>query len=203
MNAVAKILTLTGMLATVAWFFWNPNGWVFQWEPIVVFLFSLGGFVAAEWTGQHSGEKSNHEKLHPNDKQLFREFLEGLPSNGVIDFLRGHDFLMEFDLDSVSPLRKFLREWDNANHEFQDKELEKLRKELYEAAADFSGKISKYTSPNESRMQAVRSDKLKHIEEHEMRFEKEASILNEAADKVVSIHQNLVRKGRQLCNLAE
>jgi hypothetical protein len=203
MNIVAKILTLAGMLATVAWFFWNPSGWVFQWEPVVVFLFSLGGFVAAEWSGQYAGRKSQHDKLHPNDKQLFREFLGSLSSNGVIEFLRGHDFLMEFDIESVSPLRTFLREWDNANHEFQGKELEKLRKELYEAAADLSLKISKYTSPNQSRMQAVRSDKLKHIEEHEKRFENEAAILSEAADKVVRIHQDLVRKGRQLSNLAE
>jgi hypothetical protein len=203
MNTVAKILSLTGMLATVAWFFWNPVGWVFQWEPIVVFLFSLAGFVATEWTGLHRATVSQHDKLHPNDKQLFREFLDRFPTSGVIEFLKGHDFLMEFDLESVGPLRAFLREWDNANHEFQNEDLEMLKKELYEAATDLSQKISKYTSSNESRMQAVRFDKLKHIEEHEKRFEREASLLNEAADKVVSIHQNLVRKGRQLCNLSE
>lgn len=194
MNALAKVLTLTGMLATVAWFFWNPVGWVFQWEPIVVFLLSLAGFVAAEKTGASSNKEE--EKVHPNDVRLFRELLEVLPSKTFIEFLKQHDFLLEFQLETVNPLRQFINEWDNAEHAFLDTELEELRKALMAAGEDFSHKISKFTSPNDSGWQAVRSDRLKHIEEHEERFRKEAKLIDSASDEFVRIHQELVRKGR-------
>jgi len=187
------------MLSTVAWFFWNPVGWVFQWEPIVVFLLSLAGFIAAEKKGSIS--EKGEEVAHSNDIRLFREFLDVLPSNTFIEFLKQHDFLLDFELDSVNPLRQFINEWDNAEHEFQDNELEELRKSLMTAGDDFSSKISKYTSPNSSGRQAVRVDNLKHIDEHEERFESEAKIIDEASDEFVRIHQELVRTGRKKCKL--
>jgi hypothetical protein len=201
MNLLAKILTLTGMLATVAWFFWNPVGWVFQWEPIVVFLLILAGFVAAEKTGTSAQQEKQEEKAHTNDVRLFGEFLEILPSQTFIEFLKRHDFLLDFKFESVDPLRKFISEWDNAEHEFLDSELEGLRKSLMAAGEELSHKISKYTSPNDSGWQAVRSDKLKHKEEHEERFRNEAKLINSASDEFVRIHQELVRKGRQKCKI--
>lgn len=201
MNIFARILTLTGMLATVAWFFWNPVGWAFQWEPIVVFLLALAGFVAAEKTGQSVQPEKLGEKAYPNDVQLFRKFLEVLPSKTFIEFLKQHDFLLDFELNRVEPLRMFINEWNNAEHEFQNHELETLRKSLMAAGEDLSHKISKYTSPNDSGFQAVRVDRLKHIEEHEERFRKEAGIIDSGSDEFVRIHQELVRKGRQICNI--
>lgn len=199
MNNLAKVLTVTGMLATVAWFFWNPEGWVFQWEPIVVFLLSLAGFFAAEKTGSSSKQERQVENSHPNDVQLFERLLEVLPSKTFIEFLKQHDFLLDFQLEGVDPLRRFINEWDNAEHEFQDSELEELRKSLMDAGNDLSYKISKYTSQNNSGWQAVRPDRLKHVEEHEERFRKEAGIIDAASDEFVRIHQELVRKGRQKC----
>lgn len=185
MNNLAKVLTVTGMLATVAWFFWNPEGWVFQWEPIVVFLLSLAGFFAAEKTGSSSKQERQVENSHPNDVQLFERLLEVLPSKTFIEFLKQHDFLLDFQLEGVDPLRRFINEWDNAEHEFQDSELEELRKSLMDAGNDLSYKISKYTSQNNSGWQAVRPDRLKHVEEHEERFRKEAGIIDAASDEFV------------------
>lgn len=201
MKETAKALTLAAMLATVAWFFWNPVGWVFQWEPIVVFLFSLAGFVAAEMADGNAASKQ--ETVPPNDVALFKEFLVTLPNESFIEFLKQHDFLGEFELESVDPLRKFLHEWENADHEFQNEELEAERLRLLEAANDLSHKISKYTSLNMAGWQAVRVDRLKGEEEHERRFEREAKLINESADNFVEIHQGLVRAGRRLCDLGE
>jgi len=198
MNVAVKILTITAMLATVAWFFWNPVGWVFQWEPIVVFLLALAGFIAAEKVPRTDASEKN---AHPNDIALFRTFLDTLPSESFIEFLKQHDFLLSFKLNKVDPLRQFLHEWDNAEHEFQDLELESLRKALMEAAEDFSSKISEYTSSNKSGFQAVRVDDLKHVEEHEERFRREARIIDAASDEFVRLHQELVRKGRKICHL--
>ena len=199
MNSLVKILTITGMLATVAWFFWNPVGWIFQWEPIVAFLLALAGLVAAENTGQSAQQVEQDKKAHPNDIYLFGKFLEVLPSKTSIEFLKQNDFLLDFKIETLDPLRKFINEWDNAEHEFEDSELEELRKSLMATGKDLSEKISKYTSPNYSGFQAVRVDKLKHIEKHEERFRKEAEIINSASNEFVRIHQELVRKGRQKC----
>ncbi len=117
----------------------------------------------------------------------------------MTEFLKQHDFLLDFKIETLDPLRKFINEWDNAEHEFEDSELEELRKSLMATGKDLSEKISIYTSPNYSGFQAVRVDKLKHIEEHEERFRKEAKIINSASNEFVRIHQELVRKGRQKC----
>lgn len=161
-----------------------------------MFLIVLAGFVATEKIGLSSKEERQVEKLHPNDAQLFGEFLDVLPSKTFIEFLKQHDFLLDFRRESVEPLNRFINEWDNAEHEFQDPELEGLRKLLMIAGNDLRHKISKYTSPNYSGRQAVRVDKLKHIEEHEERFRNEAGIINTASGEFVRIHQKLVRKGR-------
>ncbi len=200
MNVAAKILTLTAMLATVAWFFWNPDGWVFQWEPIVVFLLALAGFVVAEKTEQKA-QFETKECAHPHDVLLFREFLKTLPSGTFIEFLKQHDFLLDFERDDIRPLRKFIYEWDNAEHEFQDPMIEDLRKDLMKVAEDFSHKISKYTTPNQAGFLTVRSDQMRHVEEHEERFRQEAAIIDSASDEFVRLHQELVRKGRQVCNI--
>ncbi len=197
MNATAKFLTVFGMLATVAWFFWNPKGWTFQWEPIVVFLLTLAGFVGAEITGRRYQSKADLSAPRDGDVLLLRELIQLLPSDGVIDFLRHHDFLNDFELDAIGPLREFLHRWDNAEHEFHNAELEQLRKELISATEGLSHSISKYTSSNKTGIQAVRVDRLKHIAEHEERFRREADIINSAADEVVQKHQELIRTGRR------
>jgi len=200
MNEIVKTLTISAMLATVAWFFWNPVGWVFQWEPVVVFLLSLSGFVATELQGARN---LRLHSAHPNDIELFKSFLDVLPNATFIEFLKQHDFLIEFKLSDIKPLSRFLLGWDNAAHEFQDESLELLRKELLDSAKKLDQAISKYTSPNSSGWQAVRVDSHKGNSEHEERFRREAAIIDDASDKFIELHQKLVRKGRQLCPLSE
>jgi len=197
MIVLLKILTLIGMLATVAWFFWNPVSWVFQWAPIASFFIMLAGFFALEKEGSNASEEKQEEKAHPNDVQLFREFLELLPSNTVIEFLKYHDFLADFDPARIDPLRKFIFKWDNSEHIFQDSELEELRKSLMAAGEDLSNKISVNTMLNDRKFLAVRVDRLRDIKEHEERFRKEAKIINDASSEFVRLHQELARKGRQ------
>ena len=188
------------MLATVAWFFWNPEGWVFEWEPIVVFLGFLAGFIGAEIKGAPTISINN--TTHQNDIDLFNDFLTIFPSETFIEFLKGHDFLIDFELESLRPLNQFIYEWDNAEHEFQNQELEQLRSQLMELANDLSNKIGMYSSPNTSGRQAVRVDRRKHQDEHEARFQKEATEINDSADAFTKKQQELVRKGMQLCTVA-
>lgn len=186
------------MLCTVAWFLWNPVGWKFEWEPVVVFLFALAGFITTEVA---NGCGKIPPLIHPNDYNLFKNLIELLPSSGPIEFIRRHDFIVEFDRDILKPFKVFIHEWDNAEHEFIDTELEEIRCELYKAVTAFNTSIGKFTSPNPKGYQAVRYEECRDDPNHEKRFREEAEIINNAADKVVEFHQQLIRKGRAKLDL--
>lgn len=196
---VAKYLSLASIMATVAWFFWNPVGWSFGWEPVVVFLASLGAFIGFDWKDHSGTHKAEREEIaaHPSDVFLFKRFIELLPSTGVIHFLKTHDFLGSFNRDGIRPIVQFLYDWGNAEHEFQDKEIEALKAELYGAARQFDTLIGKYTSPNKHGFQAVRPDHYEGGDHRELEFQREAEEIGDAADLVVAKHQEFVRAGRQ------
>lgn len=182
-------------MATVAWFFWNPQGWSFEWEPIVVFFASLAAFITFDIKEQ-SPLKSSDSQVHPADVTLFNEFLQLLPSAGVIEFLRTHDFLGSFRRNNIEPINTFVREWSNAEHEFQDKDIEKQKQELYEAAQSFVRLIGSYTSPNNKGFQSVIPDYYEDGEERERTFKKEAEEIGDAADLVVEKHQEIIKVAR-------
>ena len=202
MIIVAKLLTLCGMLATVAWFFWNPDGWTFDWEPIVVFLLSIAGYVATEFKGHKNDPKYSP---HPNDAALFARFLLLLPSESVITFIREHHFLDTFDLKKLSPLEEFLCQWDNAAHEFQDETLDSLRKDVLERAREFSLDIATYTFPTSTGFQSVvgEGERLYRDPDSEVRWEKAAKRLNELAEKFAESHDALVREGRKRLDVSK
>jgi len=196
---VAKYLSLASIMATVAWFFWNPVGWSFEWEPIAVFLASMAAFIAFDWEDHSGVHKTEREEatIHPSDVFLFKQLVELLPSSGVINFLKTHDFLGSFQRDAIQPIEEFLYEWGNAEHEFQDERIEELKVELYGAARKFNTLIGKYTSPNKYGFQAVRPDHYEGGHQRELEFQQEAEEIGDAADVVVAKHQEFVRAGRQ------
>lgn len=188
---IAKYLTLLGMILSVAWLLWNPEGWTFEWEPVVVFTLTLAGFVG---TDLHlSKPKANG--LNAHDADLFSLFKIELANHDTIEFLKNHDFLGAFKIEEISDLNKFTATWDNATHEFVDQSLETIRKTLYESVSKFCIAIGRLTSPNEMGNQSVVVNELKHIEEHWLRFQKEANELNLLADSVVNNIQALLRAG--------
>lgn len=195
----AKYLSLMSIMATVAWFFWNPNGWSFEWEPVVVFLASLGAFIGFDWK-EHSISRKTQERAtdaHPSDVLLFKQLIELLPSTGIIQFMKTHDFLGSFKRDEINSIEEFLYEWDNAEHEFQDRDVEGLKVQLYVAAQNFDKLVGKYTSPNKYGFQAVRPDHFEGGHQRELEFQREAKEIGDAADEVVAKHQEFVRAGRQ------
>jgi len=75
--AVTHYLTLAAMLGTVAWFFWNPEGWTFEWEPIVVFLLALTGFITTDFKNRNTVEDrdcAGTPERDPADINLYLEF---------------------------------------------------------------------------------------------------------------------------------
>lgn len=191
------------MLFTVAWFLWNPAGWTFEWEPVVAFTLTLASFIAADLHDSSSVIGEAKKQGHPNDVTLAWKLLEALPSNGIIKFLKEHDFLGSFRSEEIRPLNQFLYEWDNPEHEFLDSELESYRKALLKRAGEFSMNVAKYTSSNMAGMQAVIVDGQRNDFEQMQRFEVEAKAVNEAADSLVGAHESFVRAARGKLNLAK
>lgn len=201
MAKLAKYLTIIGMLTTVAWFFWNPNGWEFDWEPLVVFIFAFAGFVAADSNSVTGKKPEKVKQSHPNDVLLAKQLLEALPTNGVMSFLKGHDFLGSFKSDSIEKMGLFAFEWSSPEHEFIDTELEALRKELLDGIVKFNHCVAIYTSPNSRGLQAVKYDKYSYDADQEQRFVEEAKKINQAADLVVELHAAFVRTAREKLDL--
>ena len=82
-------------------------------------------------------ETLKQEKWLSKDKLLFEKFLEELPSNGSIEFIKTHSFRNGFYLENLRQILNFQESWDDAEHEFIDKKLETLRKQLLENIKKF------------------------------------------------------------------
>jgi hypothetical protein len=199
-NSISKYLSIVAMLGCLAWFLWNPDGWKFEWEPLVCFIISFSTYITADMTSYNSSQKNFG---HVNDIALFKKLQEALPSNDSIDFIRTHDFGGSFNIDNVIPIRDFNHYWDNAEHEFIDSELEKLRKELLEKSSKFSLAIGMNTSPNSAGFQSVYPDThLDSPEDFEKRIRSEVKEIHDAADELIKIHQKIMRVGRKKLNIS-
>jgi len=189
------------MLGCLAWFLWNPDGWKFEWEPIVAFIGLFGSYIVVDLKS-HSSTQKNYG--HVNDIALFKKLLKDLPSNGPIAFIRDNDFGGSFNLKSVMPIKEFSYYWDNAEHEFIDEELEILRKNLIGKASEFSLAIGKNTSPNSKGFQSVYPDThLDSPKEFQTRIRNEIKEIHDAADELIKAHQAIVRVGKNKLNLSQ
>lgn len=188
------------MLGCLAWFLWNPDGWKFEWEPLVVFITLFGSYMALDIKKSKEPQK---DYGHVNDIALFKKLQKALPIDGPIAFIRDHDFGDSFNLNAVTPIKDFSYYWDNAEHEFIDTELEELRKKLLEKASEFSLAIGKNTSPNNNGLQSVYPDShLDPIEDFEKRIRREIQEIHDAADKLLNAHQTIIRVGRKKLNIS-
>jgi hypothetical protein len=131
------------------------------------------------------------------DRALLAKLISLLPSNvGTIEGLRSSAFT-SFRYAVLDPLRTFEYDWDNAEYEFHDSEIEAARVELLDAVKDFSTAISLLTVPDDAgrEMQVVprewkTGDGSTYLQ-----------AVNELGDKgmlVVARHQVLVRLARSL-----
>lgn len=77
------------------------------------------------------------------DKGLFEKFLEDFPSNsGSINMLRQQNFSNSFNINRLVNLEKFVEEWDTIEREFLNADLERRRRELWDACYTFNCKLS-------------------------------------------------------------
>ncbi|MDK2593523.1 hypothetical protein [Pseudoalteromonas obscura] len=136
----------------------------------------------------------NHVK--PIDIKLFSKFKEVMPSKGSISFIDEQNMAgFSWPRDSIKELEKFYYEWNDADHEFLDKELEELRSKLHHLIGDYLGQIATNTFP--ARDHTRQTVPPEWEDENPNLFFEVVNKLHETAGSIVGIHQELVRKGRQ------
>ncbi len=130
------------------------------------------------------------------DKVLFEELLEALPSAGSIQFINENNMAgFSFDPARLNDLYKFAEEWKDAEHEFLDEELEQDRQHLHSLIQQYLYEIAKNTfSVGGGGLQSV-------PEEWEItqpkRFSDTVQLLHSLAGEIVDAHQAFIRKGRR------
>lgn len=88
-------------------------------------------------------ELSTYKKIkrtyNQPDKELYKEFIELLPSDRGVIYEISPDvgILPSFEKGTLENLHDFVDCWDNAEHEFHDEQVEKAKEDLLDAANDF------------------------------------------------------------------
>jgi predicted nucleotide-binding protein len=149
----------------------------------------------AESQTQAEAAPAESLKIKEADRQLYAELREALPSNGSIRFIR--DLIMggsAFDMKKLDDLYNFMRDWNDVEHEFLDKELEERRNRLYTLIEEYLELIGLYTFPTENgAMQSLPSGLAYSDNE---RYVREVNQLHNKAAEVFKAHQDLIRTTR-------
>jgi len=115
-----------------------------------------------------------------------------LNPNGVISFLREHDFGGQFLREDVAPLHEFVVIGKNPDNEFIDPILEKERQTLLDSARKLAMSIATKTAPNSVGNFSVLPKHLVDGPRPDWVI-REAAELNEAATAFVDNYESFVR----------
>lgn len=184
---IAKGLNLLALLGAVVWLARAPD-----WEPAVTSIALLATLVGLEVRGR--GLLARKPTV---DSKLFDEFLREFPSNGKsARFLLDQDIGAPFHQSALREMDRFVDHWNDAEHEFHNKELETKRIALYKHCRDFRVRLS----VNIGLVGRSAEFYSLGIDDFEMRPEKLSlqQSLNDEASDVYRAHQELVRAGRRI-----
>ena len=124
------------------------------------------------------------------DQELYQDLTELLPSTGVIQQLEVQGLPPSWEPDLLAPLKEFWHNWNNAEHEFQDLEIQALRTDLMAAVDDLLSYQAQNTFQLDNGRQGIPPD----WEDTQLARALEVDrLLVEKGDAVVEAHQVLVR----------
>jgi hypothetical protein len=153
------------------------------WEPKIGLVASLISFLAFEI-------KEDLSKPNASDVKLFEEFLVTLPSDGDIEYIKDYDMAGPIERDRLKQLNRFYYDWDNAEHEFIDRKLEKKRKQLFKSITLFFEAYGKYTFSTGDRFQRVPPE---WQGDHPQKHREAVELLNDRAESIFILHQTFIR----------
>lgn len=149
------------------------------------------------------GDLSDAKPLHSGpspfrdaDLATYKHLIEILPTDGIIEFLRDHNFGYAYRQDYLDPLDIYLMESQRPDMEFLSERLESKRKDFLKAAHAFQWLIAQETFSSRTR-----SGFFGVPDEWEMeqsaRYFKAIEDLNAASSDVVRKYNELVRAARK------
>lgn len=147
-------------------------------------------------TKLESRRKSEANLLHDTD--LLNSLLELLPSTGIMLFIKDFDFGNSFPLNRIDSAYKFVCEWENAEYEFQNTEIEMAKKVLWKTCFDFTQKVNRNTAPNHSGWQSVIPRGVDPEFGLSQQILDEIKEINEAATEFYKSHQELIRIAKKI-----
>jgi hypothetical protein len=147
--------------------------------------------------GKHLSPAATQPHLRAEaDKKTLREFLEIVPSNGSIKFLRTRNFAgFSFDWNCLRDIEVFVHEREGPDHEFLDLELERARQKFRMSCQTLLIVLAKYTIPTskEDRQTVPPEWELDAPE----RFHRVVDEIHTATDAVCNTYDCLVRLARK------
>jgi hypothetical protein len=179
---VKKYSNFVVVLACEAWLCFSPG-----WSPGVAFLGALGALIAQEIRDAKSPRTSP-------DSKLLEEFLHVLPSHGSIAYIARLDMRGPFELERLDDLFAFHEKWNDAEHEFQNRKLERLRKRLWRLVVEFLSYGARNTWPGDKDLHSVPAE---WAYTEPKRYNRVVAKLHSLADKIVSKHYKLIRFGKR------
>lgn len=197
MLIIGRVVAFLAVMAALLWLVRPEDGFAFtlQWERLITFLITLSGFLGTEvFSGYRA--KTKAWDVHPNDQALLKRLIRVLDPDGVVAFLREHDFGGTFMRSTTSPVLRFSNTWVGADKQFQDKEVEEKHKELVEAARELSGLIACKTSPIGGDAQSVVPQHFQGEKRPDWIL-RDAQELNDAADRFVEKFDEFIKISRR------
>ncbi len=155
-------------------------------------VFENHGTINSEQQQQQQPDRPARE----SDKALFEKIKLTLPSKGSISFIDEQNMAgFSWPRDKLKDLDKFYYEWNDAEHEFLDSELEPLRKKLHSLIGDYLSQIAQNTFPASDRDRQTVPPEWEL--EQPKRFNLVVKKLHETSTQIVEMHQELIRMGRR------
>ena len=196
--AVLKVLSWFAVLGSLVWVVesFDSNNILASWKsllPALGFLITLVGLEFKTLRDWNAAEEKYKKTLNEADKELYAEFVETLPSDGTIQFIRRNSIGDGFEKRRLQDLRNFDENWRDAEHEFIDDELERKKKDLLKLVEDYFGLIggSMVTdATSNSPPEVILVEKYKF---DPSKYQKIMKKIDRQSDKIVDKHQELIR----------
>ncbi|ANM03195.1 hypothetical protein AMC78_CH01057 [Rhizobium phaseoli] len=143
-----RSLPVLACALTGIWFGYSLHGAEFPWEPIVT-----GVCIFSTWLGldiSSAGALTSKDQLHPHDRDLGQS-LRAQFDPMTLRFLREESFGQPFKNKLLESLETLADDWQGANYEFENAELDNISSEIVRLANEFCIKIAEYAGVAERR----------------------------------------------------
>lgn len=192
---IVRYLNLLALIATVAWVTATQT-----WESMAAMLLLFAGIVALDVQMVRANRRASGTAATISaDMSLYTAFITVLPSSGSISFIDTCNMAgYSFDWKRLRDLEVFYHEWNDAEHEFHNRELESLRKQLHELVVSYLDYLGMNSFPTEAGFQTIPPE---WEETQPDRFWQTVKTVHDYAGQIVARHQEFIRRARSILKL--